>query len=53
MKVLVLILPLSLLLTGSFVLAYLWAVKTGQFNDNETPAVRILFDDDDKNQPRG
>lgn len=29
-----------------FLGAFIWAVKTGQFNDNKTPSIRILFDDD-------
>ena len=29
-----------------FLAAFIWAVKSGQFDDNETPPYRILFDDD-------
>ena len=35
----------SLLLAGGFLLAYLKAAKSGQFDDEYTPAIRILFDD--------
>jgi len=31
-----------------FLIAYLWAVKTGQYDDNYTPSVRILFDNEIK-----
>lgn len=47
MTIIYFILPLSLLLTLGFVLAYIWAVRSGQFKDIKTPAIRILFDDDD------
>ncbi len=26
-------------------MAFLWAVKSGQFDDRHTPAMRMLFDD--------
>ncbi len=29
-----------------FLLAFFISVKNGQFDDSETPAIRILFDDD-------
>ncbi|MCK4992497.1 MAG: cbb3-type cytochrome oxidase assembly protein CcoS [Bacteroidales bacterium] len=29
-----------------FLGAFIWAVRDGQFDDNETPPRRILFDDD-------
>lgn len=28
-----------------FLLAFVWSVKEGQYDDDYTPAVRILFDD--------
>lgn len=28
-----------------FLLAFLWSVKSGQFDDSYTPSVRMLFDD--------
>lgn len=47
MEILYIILPISLSLSMAFVGAYIWAVKRGQFQDMTTPAVRILFDDED------
>jgi cbb3-type cytochrome oxidase maturation protein len=35
----------SLLLAAGFLLAYLQAARNGQFDDDYTPSVRILFDD--------
>ncbi len=33
-----------------FLAAYIWSVKTGQYDDNYTPSVRILFDSEVKNK---
>ncbi|MDX1529934.1 MAG: cbb3-type cytochrome oxidase assembly protein CcoS [Rhodothermales bacterium] len=46
MSVLYLLVPLALLLAGAGVLAFRWAVRSGQFDDVETPALRILLDDE-------
>jgi len=40
------LLPLALLVAGIAVAAFIWAARSGQFDDLETPAVRILFDDE-------
>ncbi len=40
------LLPLALLVAGVMVALFIWAVKSGQYDDLETPAVRILFDDE-------
>jgi cbb3-type cytochrome oxidase maturation protein len=53
MKILFLLLPLTLIVLGIAVWALIWAVKTGQFDDLEGPAHRILMDDDDPRIPRG
>ncbi len=31
-----------------FLAAYIWSVKTGQYDDSYTPAIRILFDNEIK-----
>jgi cbb3-type cytochrome oxidase maturation protein len=41
------LLPLALLIAALFVGFFVWAAKAGQFDDLETPAVRILFDDEE------
>lgn len=35
----------SLLIATGFVIAFVWAINSGQFDDKFTPSVRILFDD--------
>ncbi len=47
MEVLYLLVPLSLLLVALIVWIFLWAIRSGQFDDLEGPAHRILMDDDD------
>ena len=46
MSVLWIALPIALSLAGAAVAGFLWMVRTGQFDDLDTPPVRILFDDD-------
>ncbi|MBK8196361.1 MAG: cbb3-type cytochrome oxidase assembly protein CcoS [Lewinellaceae bacterium] len=45
MKIVFLLILFSLLLAAGFLLVYLWAARNGQFDDDYTPAIRILFDD--------
>jgi|WetSurMetagenome_2_1015567.scaffolds.fasta_scaffold563376_2 cbb3-type cytochrome oxidase maturation protein len=47
MSVVIILLIASLLVAGGFLAAFLWAVRNGQYDDLETPAARILFDDAD------
>ncbi len=46
MNIFYLLIGVSLFAALIFLGAFIWAVRTGQFDDNETPAIRILFDDD-------
>jgi cbb3-type cytochrome oxidase maturation protein len=46
MTLMYILLPLSLLLASAAVVAFVWAVRAGQFDDTTTPAWRVLFDDD-------
>ncbi len=46
MGIVFVLLPISLLLAGVALWGYFWGVKSGQFDDLETPALRILFDDE-------
>jgi cbb3-type cytochrome oxidase maturation protein len=48
MAVIVLLILVSVLVAGGFLLAFLWSVKTGQMDDDYTPSVRILFEDNIK-----
>jgi cbb3-type cytochrome oxidase maturation protein len=49
-----LLIPLSMVLVTVMVAAFLWAIRSGQFDDLEGPAHRILLDDDEHLElPRG
>lgn len=46
MNILYVLIPLALLLGVFFVVAFIWATKKGQFDDLDTPAARIVLDDE-------
>jgi cbb3-type cytochrome oxidase maturation protein len=46
MEILYLLIPLAVVIAGAIVWAFFWAVKSGQFDDLEGPAHRILMDDE-------
>ena len=50
MSVLILLIIISVFVAGGFLLAFLWSVKTGQMDDDYTPSVRMLFDDEVKSK---
>jgi cbb3-type cytochrome oxidase maturation protein len=52
MDILFLLIPISLIIMGIAVWVFLWAIRSGQFEDLEGPAHRILMDDDDPRIPR-
>jgi cbb3-type cytochrome oxidase maturation protein len=45
MSVIVVLLIASISVAAIFLAAFLWSVKSGQFEDDYSPASRILFDD--------
>ncbi len=45
MSVIVLLIVAGGAVAGGFLGAFVWAVRTGQFDDTCTPAIRMLFDD--------
>jgi cbb3-type cytochrome oxidase maturation protein len=52
MSVIVVLIGISVLVAGGFLIAFLWAVKSGQYDDKYTPSVRMLFDDDTKEETK-
>lgn len=48
MSVVVVLIGFSILVALGFLVGFLWAVRSGQYDDRHTPAVRMLFDDDDR-----
>ncbi|MGW8309521.1 MAG: cbb3-type cytochrome oxidase assembly protein CcoS [Thiogranum sp.] len=52
MDILFLLIPISLIIMGIAIWVFLWAIRSGQFEDLEGPAHRILMDDYDPLIPR-
>lgn len=51
MNSLYLLVPLAGVLVAIAIAAFVWAVRNAQFDDLETPAVRVLVDDEDEESP--
>jgi len=51
MDILFLLIPISLIIMGIAIWVFLWAIRSGQFEDLEGPAHQILMDDDDPRIP--
>lgn len=45
MEIMIVLLPLALLLGATFIGAFIWAAKKGQYDDVETPRYRMLLED--------
>ncbi|KAA3621957.1 MAG: cbb3-type cytochrome oxidase assembly protein CcoS [Proteobacteria bacterium] len=48
MEVIYLLIPIAAILVAVIVAGFIWAVRSGQFDDLEGPAYSILMDDDDE-----
>lgn len=42
----------SLIVALGFLAAFFWAVRSGQYEDDYTPSIRILFDEQTKNESK-
>ncbi|NVK32535.1 MAG: cbb3-type cytochrome oxidase assembly protein CcoS [Gammaproteobacteria bacterium] len=51
MEILVVLIPISVVLILIAAALWVWATKSGQFDDLEGPAYRILSDDDEAQKP--
>ena len=45
MKIIILLLSVSLFVAICFLVAFIWSARSGQFDDDYSPAHRIFFDD--------
>jgi cbb3-type cytochrome oxidase maturation protein len=45
MSVIVFLIVIGIIVAGGFLAGFIWAVKSGQYDDTYSPAVRMLFDD--------
>lgn len=48
MEIIILLISISVVIAGGFLLAFYWSFKSGQYDDTYTPSVRMLFEDKDK-----
>jgi cbb3-type cytochrome oxidase maturation protein len=46
MKIMFFLIILSLIVALGYLFAFFWATRSGQFDDDYTPSVRMLFDDE-------
>ena len=46
MSAIFILISVSLVVASGFLIAFIRAVRSGQFDDSYTPAVRMLFDDE-------
>ena len=46
MSVVVVLIGFSIMVAIGFLIAFLWAVRSGQYDDDVSPSVRILYDND-------
>lgn len=50
MNALFVLIGISIIVAIGFLVAFIWSVKNGQYDDDYTPSVRILFDDEVVNE---
>lgn len=47
MSVIIILISASLVIAAGFLMAFIWSVSSGQYDDDYTPSVRMLFDDNE------
>lgn len=52
MSALFVLIGISLLVAIGFLIAFIWSVKKGQYEDEYTPAIRMLLDDEITNSEK-
>jgi cbb3-type cytochrome oxidase maturation protein len=45
MSVILVLVTISMIVAGSFLGAFIWAMKSGQYEDTFSPSVRMLFEE--------
>jgi cbb3-type cytochrome oxidase maturation protein len=50
MIVIFLLIPLSIVTAAVFLMGFIWAVRSGQYEDTCTPSLRSLMDDNGSKQ---
>jgi cbb3-type cytochrome oxidase maturation protein len=52
MSVIFLLIPLSIVVAGGFLIAFIWAVRSGQYEDTTTPSMRVLTEEQKTGSPK-
>jgi cbb3-type cytochrome oxidase maturation protein len=52
MYIIFILIAISIAVAAGFLAAFLWAVRSGQYDDDYTPAVRMLFENEVNNAPK-
>jgi cbb3-type cytochrome oxidase maturation protein len=50
-NIIFLLIPVSILIAAAFFAAFIWAVKSGQYEDTLTPSMRVLLEDGSATDP--
>jgi cbb3-type cytochrome oxidase maturation protein len=51
MSVILILIPVSVLVAAGFLAGFIWAVRSGQYDDTTTPSMRMLADDAPTKKP--
>lgn len=46
MEIIYLLIFISVIIASGFLIAFVWSVNSGQYDDDVTPAIRMLFDNE-------
>jgi cbb3-type cytochrome oxidase maturation protein len=52
MSVIIILIVISLIVALLFLAVFVWAVRSGQYDDTVSPSIRILFDDNKQKKSR-
>jgi cbb3-type cytochrome oxidase maturation protein len=53
MEILLMMIPISFILSLGFLFSFIWSIRHDQWQDVQTPAHRILFDDQHSDKNKG
>lgn len=51
MSIIFLLIPLSIVFAVAFLFAFIWSVRSGQYEDTTTPSMRLLLDERTATKP--
>jgi len=52
MDVIIVLIGAALAVAIGFLIAFIWAVRSGQYDDTETPSIRMLLEDNPRSDDR-